>query len=218
SKVTTSPVTVSVALDTASMTKAIGDFAKAYSDMNGYITAQTKYDAATKKAAALQGDRSTLTLQSNLRAVFLGSSSASPMYASLSSIGVQVQADGTLKVDSTKLSAAMANPSEVAKLFSNDSADPNQQGFAVRAKAMADHMTASDGSISTRTQSLRDSIKRNASDQQRLEDRVAMTKARLMKQYTALDTQLGQMSGIGSSLTQSLTALNNLATSIAKGG
>jgi len=216
SKVTTTAVDVNVSLDTASIKKAIGDFAKAYSDMNAYITAQTKYDPATKKAAALQGDRSTLTLQSNLRNVFLGGSSASPMYGTLSSIGVQVQADGTLKVDDAKLSAALANPTEVAKLFSNSSADPNQQGFAVRVQAMADQLIGSSGAITTRTQSLRDSITRNTSQQQELEDRVAMTQARLMKQYTALDTQLGQTSSTGSSLTQSLTALTNLAASIAK--
>jgi flagellar hook-associated protein 2 len=217
-KVTTSPVTVGVSLDTGTLKKAITDFAKAYSDMNGYIKTQTKYDPATKKAATLQGDRATLTLQSNLRGVFLGGSSASPVFGTLSSIGVQIQTDGSLKVDDAKLTAALANPTEVAKLFSSTvSADPDQQGFAVRVKTMADRMIGSSGAITSRTQSLRDSINRNSNDQQKLEDRVALTKARLLKQYNALDTQLGQISGTGSSLTQSLAALTNLSTAIANG-
>ena len=215
SKVTTSPATVGVSLNTAALTSAITSFAKAYSDMNGYITTQTKYDATSQKAAALQGDQSTLTLRSNLRSVYLSSSSASPMYSSLSAIGVQVQADGSLKVDNTKLSAALANPTEVAKLFSNNSADPAQQGFAVRAQALADQMTGSNGSITTHVKALQDSIKRNANDQQTLQDRVALTQTRLMKQYTALDTLLGQTSGIASSLSQALTGLANVNTSIA---
>src|SRR5204862_76744 len=70
-KETTAPVDVRVALDTASLKKGIADFAKAFSDMNTYISAQTKYDAATRKAAALQGDRPTLSVQSTLRNVFL---------------------------------------------------------------------------------------------------------------------------------------------------
>lgn len=219
SKETTSAVTINVGLDTNTLRQAVKDFAKAYSDINGYILSQTKYDATTKKAAALQSDRSTLTLQSNLRSVFLGSNSASPMYASLSAIGVELQSDGSLKVNDTKLTAAMVNPTEVAKLFSSTaSADPAQQGFAVRVKTLASQMIASDGAITMRTQSLRDSIKRNQTDQANLEDRVALTKARLLKQYGALDTQLSQMSGIGSSLTQSLTAIANLSTSIANGG
>ena len=215
-KETTSAVTVTVGLDTATLRKAVTDFAKAYSDINGYITAQTKYDATTKKAAALQGDRPTLTLQSNLRSVFLGSNAASSAFARLSDIGVELQTDGSMKVNDTKLTAALANPTEVAKLFSSTaSADPAQQGFAVRVKALASQLVASDGAITTRTQGLRESITRNQTQQQKLEDRVALTKARLLKQYGALDTQLSQMNGVGSSLTQSLTAISNLSTAIA---
>jgi flagellar hook-associated protein 2 len=215
-KETTSAVTVNVGLDTTTLRKAVSDFAKAYSDISGYITSQTKYDATTKKAAALQGDRPTLTLQSNLRSVFLGSSGASSVFARLSDIGVELQSDGSMKVNDTKLTAALANPTEVAKLFSSTtSADPAQQGFAVRVKALASQLVASDGALTTRTQGLRDSITRNQTQQQKLEDRVALTKARLLKQYGALDTQLSQMSGVGSSLTQSLTAISNLSTAIA---
>ncbi len=215
-KVTTSPASVNVSLDTATLTKAISDFAKAYSDMNGYIKAQTKYDPTTQKAAPLQGDRATLTLQSNLRNVFLGGTGESSMFSTLSSIGMQVQSDGTLKVDNTKLSAALANPTEVAKLFSGtSSSDPGRQGFAVRARDLAATLTASNGAITTRTKSLRDSIQRNSDQQQTLEDRVSLVQARLMKQYTALDTQLSQMTSMSSTLTQSLTALSNLSLSIA---
>ncbi len=217
SKVTTAPVNVSVALDTSSLRKAVSDFAKAYSDMNAYIASQTKYDATTKKAATLQGDRSTLTLQSNLRNVFMGSSSASSTFSTLSDVGLELQPGGSLKVNDAKLTAALANPIELAKLFSSTaSADAAQQGFAVRVKAVAKQLIDSDGAISTRTQGLRDSIARNATQQQRLEDRVALTKARLLKQYSALDVQLSQMQGVGSSLTQALAGLTSLNTAISK--
>ncbi|HEX6707077.1 MAG TPA: flagellar filament capping protein FliD [Albitalea sp.] len=219
SKETTSPVEVKVAQDTATIKKAIGDFAKAFSDMNGYITAQTKYDATTKKAAALQGDRGTLALQSNLRSLFLDNSSASLVYSRLSDIGLELQADGSMKVNDTKLSAALANNSaEVTKLFSSTaSADSAEQGFAVRAKALAAKLVASDGSITTRTQSLRDSITRNQKDQDRLEKRVALVQARLTKQYGSLDTLMSQISTTNSSLTQSLKALAAQSEAIAKG-
>lgn len=214
-KVTATPVDVSVALDAATLRKAVTDFAKAYSDMNGYITAQTKYDATTKKSAALQGDRSTLTLQSNLRGIFLSSSAASSTFARLSDVGLEIQPDGSLKVNDAKLTSALANPTEVGKLFtSTASADTAQQGFAVRIKALGKQLIDSDGAISTRTKGLRDSIERNQTQQQRLEDRVALTKARLLRQYSALDTQLSQISGVGSSLTQSLAGLASMNNSI----
>jgi len=56
-KETTSATEVKVALDVGTIKKAVSDFAKAFSDMNTYISQQTKYDATTKKAAPLQGDR-----------------------------------------------------------------------------------------------------------------------------------------------------------------
>lgn len=218
-KVTTSPSTVNVAMDTATLKKAVSDFAKTYSDMASYIATQTKYDATTKKAGALQGDRSTLTIQNTLKSMILGTSAASSTFARLNDIGVEMQKDGTLKVNDAKLSAALASkPAEVAKLFSNNPPGYSEgQGFAVRAKALATAMTSSDGSITTHTKSLRDAITRNATDQQKLEERVAITQARLNKQYTNLDTLMSSISGQNSSLTQSLAALANLSKSIASG-
>ncbi|MFL6665152.1 MAG: flagellar filament capping protein FliD [Rhizobacter sp.] len=218
-KETTAPVDVRVALDTASLKKGIADFAKAFSDMNTYISAQTKYDAATKKAAALQGDRPTLSVQSSLRNVFLDASSASASFARLSDIGLSLQTDGTLKVNDTKLAAALANPNEVARLFSSTtSSDPNEQGFAVRVKSLASQLIASGGAITTHTKALRDSIARNSAQQTRLEQRVAAMQERLTKQYAGLDTTIAQTKSVNSTLTQSLAMLQAQSESIAKNG
>jgi flagellar hook-associated protein 2 len=219
-KETTSPVEVKVQQDITSLKKAIADFAKAFSDINGYITQQTKYDAASKKAAALQGDRSTLTLQSNLRTLFLDSSSASLVYSRLSDIGMELQADGSMKVNDAKLSAALAaQPAEVAKLFTSTvSTDSAEHGFAVRAKALAAQLIGSDGAITTRTKGLRDSIARNQHEQDRLEKRVALIQQRLSKQYGALDTMMSRINTTNSSLTQALDALRAQSEAIAKNG
>jgi flagellar hook-associated protein 2 len=218
-KETTSATDVKVALDVGTIKKAISDFAKAFSDMNTYISQQTKYDATTKKAAPLQGDRPTLTVQSNLRRLFTDSSSASSAYARLSDVGLELQTDGSMKVNDTKLSAALANnPAEVSKLFgSTTSSDPNEQGFAVRAKSLASQLIASDGAITTRTKGLRDNVARNQSQQQTLENRVALVQARLTKQYAALDTLMSHMNSTNSSLTQALTGIAATSAAIAKG-
>lgn len=211
---------VKVQQDTATLKKAITDFAKAFSDINGYITQQTKYDATTKKAAALQGDRGTLALQSGLRSLFLDNSSASLVYSRLSDIGLEIQTDGSMKVNDSKLSAALsANPAEVAKLFtSTAAADSAEHGFAVRAKALASQLVASDGAITTRTKSLRDSVTRNQTQQQKLEARVALTQARLTKQYAQLDTMMSQINATNSSLTQALQGLAAQTEAITKNG
>lgn len=214
-KVSATPVDISVALDTSSQRKALADFAKAYSDANAYITKETKYDATTKKAGALQGDRVTLGLQSSLRAIFMDNSSASTAFTRLSDAGLQIQADGSLKINDAKLTAALNNPTELAKLFSATADDPKAQGFAVRVKNLADQLLSTDGTITSRTKGLRDSVKRNEDRQLALEKRVEMSKQRLLKQYTALDVSLSQINGIGSSLTQSLKSLASLGDAIA---
>ena len=217
-KVTTAPVEVKVALDTATIKKAISDFAKAFTDINGYITTQTKYDAVTKRGAALQGDRPTLTLQNNLRSVFLDNSSASLVFSRLSDVGLQIQGDGSMKVNDAKLTAALANPTELAKVFSSTlSTDAAEQGFAVRVKSLASQLVASDGAITTRSKGMRESITRNATQQQKLEARVALTEQRLLKQYATLDTVIAQISATNSSLSQSLTALASQSRAIARG-
>ena len=77
-------------------------------------------------------------------------------------------------------------------------------------------MLGSDGAITTHTKGLRASIQRNADEQQTLEDRVAMTQARLQKQYSALDSLMSQITSENSSLTQSLVGLSNLSATLYK--
>lgn len=207
SKTTTAAVGVTVGLDTTAQRKAVNDFAKAYSEMSQYIAQQTKYDASNKKAAALQGDSSTLSLQSTLRNAITGSSTASSVFSRLSDIGLEMQTDGTLKVNDTKLSSALQKPTELAKLFNATANESAAQGFGVRFKTLGDQLVSSDGLISSRTKGLRERVTRNEAEQQRYEARVSMIQQRLLKQYTALDVQLGRIKGEQSALTQSLQAL-----------
>ncbi|MES2959469.1 MAG: flagellar filament capping protein FliD [Pseudomonadota bacterium] len=203
SKVTTSAVQVTVGNDTASLKKGISDFVSAFNDISKYLSAQTKYDEATKVAGALQGDRSAVGLQNRLRSVLQQTSPASEAYDRLGDLGLELQRDGTIKLDNAKLDAAMADPAEVARAFST-----LQTGFGQRFKALADSVLGTDGLMSTRTSGLRDSIARNDKDQQRLEDRVARVQARLLKQYSALDTSLNQLNGLGSFVQQQITNWN----------
>ena len=211
SKVTTSPVEVRVGLDTESMKKAINDFVKAYNDINKYIADQTKYNADTKTAATLQGDRSTLSLQSQLRQMVTGISGASGVFQRISDLGLQVQSDGSLKVNDTKLSDAIANNrSELSLAFSrNDAANPANNGFAVRMKALTASLTGSDGLVSTRTDGLRQTIRRNELQAEKYEARVALVEQRLLRQYSALDTSLSQLNGLNAYVSQQVTAWNN---------
>ncbi|HMO47093.1 MAG TPA: flagellar filament capping protein FliD [Rubrivivax sp.] len=208
-KVTTAPVLVEARPDSESMRKALDTFVKAYNDLNTLIVEQTKYDAASKTAGVLQGDSAAVAMRSQMRSLLGGSSGASAMFSRLADVGFDVQSDGSIKLDETKLANGLANLGEMKKLFAaSDPLDASNNGIAVRLRTLADQLLGVDGSISTRSEGLRKRIELNGDRQERLEDRVAMTEKRLRAQYTALDTQMASLTSLSNYVTQQLAALN----------
>jgi flagellar hook-associated protein 2 len=202
-KPTASPLQVTLGTDTATLRKGITDFVSAYNEVNKYLATQTKYDESSKVAGALQGDRAAVGLQGRLRSLLQQTSTASATYPRLSDLGLEVQRDGSIKVNDSKLDAALANAAEVANAFST-----LETGFGSRFKALADGVVGTEGLLTNRAAGLRESIKRNEKDQQRLEDRVARVQARITRQYSALDKSLNQLTGLGNYVDQQITNWN----------
>jgi flagellar hook-associated protein 2 len=207
---TTTPVTITTAADKEGIRKKVEAFVSAYNDVNKELAAQTKYDAASKTAGALQGDSAAVGLRAALRGTLLGSSAASATFTRLADIGFDVQQDGSIKLDSKKLDNALANLPELKKLFSaSDTVVTANNGFATLVRTMADTALGVDGSIASRSEGLRDRISRNEKRQAELERRVAQTETRLRKQYTALDAKMGELQGLSNYVAQQVTLLNN---------
>lgn len=209
-KVTSGAVDVSVTQDTDSMKKAISAFTSAYNNLNSLIKEQTKYDATTKKAGTLQGDSAAISIQSRMRAILSQTSGASSVYGQLSQIGISIDAAGALSVNSTKLDSALsANLGEVKKLFANlDSGNAANNGFGQRFNTLATEVTSFEGTLSTRTSGLQKRLSDNTKRQAELEDRVALFQARLTKQYNSLDTQMSNLNGLSSYVSQQIAAMN----------
>jgi flagellar hook-associated protein 2 len=198
-----------VVQDSASMKKSLQAFADAYNAVATLITTQTKYDAATKRGGPLQGDSAAVGLQRQLRSLAGASSGASSTFARLTDIGLGTDASGQMVVSSSKLDNALANPTELKKLLaSSDLLVPANNGLARQFRTLADSMLSIDGSLATRSDGLRHRLDLNKTQQERLNDRIAMTEKRLRAQYTALDTQLGKLNGLSSYVTQQIAQFN----------
>ena len=144
-----------------------------------------------------------------MRTLLNVASGASATFGRLSDVGLQVQRDGTLKVDSGKLDSATANLTELKKAFANaDAGNSANDGFARRYANLATQVLGSDGSLTTRTEGLRTRITRNGEDQANLSDRVERFRARLVAQYTVLDGNLSKLNALSSYVTQQMNALN----------
>jgi len=206
---TAGPVTIDVAADTETLKKTLTEFATAYTELSKLIVTDTKYDATAKKAGALQGDSAIVGLQNRLRSMLGASSGASTAYARLSDVGFEMQQDGSLTVNSTKLDKAIANLSELKALFSNSSlTDANLDGFGKRFRVVASDILGIDGALTSRTTGLNDKLKRNQTSQDRMEERLAQTQKRLEKQYSMLDAKLGTLNGLSTYVTNQVAQWN----------
>jgi flagellar hook-associated protein 2 len=196
--------------DTAALKKSVDDYVTAFNESIKLLRQQTSYDPATKQAGPLQADPSGKAMLMQLRSQFTADGGVSSAFRRPSDVGLSLNTDGTVKVDAAKLSAALANGSELQKLFGNvDSVNPAKQGIANRLQGWLKLSLDGEGTVPSRTQSLQELVRSNKEAQARLEDRVTRTEARLTRQYTALDTRMGQLSGLASYVSQQMTMLNN---------
>lgn len=207
-RVTSAPVDLDVSRDTATIKKTITDFANAYNDMVKLVREQTAYNEDSKTAGALQGDRTAVGLLNRLRSVAGGSSGAAAGFSRLADIGLDPQRDGSLKIDATKLDAALGRLSELKDFFARDDTGTANDGFATMLRQFADLSVGTDGALSTKTASL--TARMSAMDKQatRMEDRLDATEERLRAQYTQLDTNMASLNALQTYISQQITQWN----------
>lgn len=209
SQVTTAPVDVSVSADTATMKKSVQDFVTAYNAINDLLSASTKYDDATKKAGALQGDSTTVGLQNALRSMMGATATGAGAFQRLADIGIDMKRGGKLEVSESKLDAALKNPQALKAMFAtNAGAGADSNGLAVKVKSFASQMLSFEGLLENKASALGASVKRNTSDQERVNDRAAVVEKRLRAQYTALDAKMGSLTALNSYIAQQVTQWN----------
>ncbi len=206
-KETTAPVTLTIAKDTATVRKNIEAFVKAYNEINNILNEATKYDAATKTGGLLQGDSTTLSLQSALRAAVQSVSTGSSLFQRLSDVGIGALRGGNLEIDSTKLGKALENMDELKALFSTTTPG-NAEGIGLRLKGLAQTLLASDGYFKRKDESLKRSLDNNARDQTRVNEKATRIETALNRRYSALDVQLTSLNSLNSYLTQQITQWN----------
>ncbi len=204
---------VAVSADSENVKKAIQAFADSYNELAKNISEQTRFDPTSRQSGPLQGDSAVGSIQRQLRGLISSPSGASSSFSRLSDVGLQLQRDGTLSFNATKLDTALTNPAELKKAFSNvDGGNSNNNGFARRYADLATQVLGTDGTLTTRTQSLQKMLSQNSDAQARLNDRVDRFQQRLVQQYTALDGNLSRLNALSSSVTQQLSKLSAISS------
>lgn len=201
------PITMTVSEDVTPAVKNVNDFVAAYNALNKTLADLTKYDAATKTAGLFQGDSSVVGLQNVLRNM-LGSSSEGGTYQRLSDVGLERQLDGSLTINTAKLGAAANNGTALQQLFTVNNNNPLTDGFALKFKALGRGVLNSAGLVTTKSKALQDALASNTKEQTKVNDHAALVEARLRKQYSALDSQMGKLTALNAYVAQQVTLWN----------
>lgn len=199
------PVTINVGVDNDAIANSINAFVTAYNKLNSTVRNLGKYGGSTDGSGngALIGDSTLRYVATQIRQNTTGTvSSASGDYNSLTMIGVSVNKDGVMSLDSSKLKTALAaNFQSVSDVFSST------DGVATRLASKLSGLLQSGGSIDSQQTSLNKTISKLDDRKDDVNVRFERVQAALQKQFIAMDSAVGQFKNTGSFLTNWINSL-----------
>ena len=202
-----SSVNMSVREDVTGAVRNVQDFVTAYNALAANLSDLTKYDATTKTASLFQADSSVVGLQNLLRNM-LGSVSNGSTYKRMNEVGIERQLDGSLSVNIIKLSAAANNGTELQKLFTTDNKNAATNGFALKFSNFAKGAISTGGVVTSKAAALGKELVQNGAEQTRVNEKAALTEARLRKQYSALDAKMANLNALNAYVSQQVATWN----------
>lgn len=181
------PVLISVQPDTTQAGEALTSFVNAYNAVIGSINDQYTLNSNGQEGV-LAGDSMLRSLQSSLLSMATTSVSGAGQYINLQSLGIEMQNDGTLEINSANLSKALSsNFSDVRTFF--QSATGWGQSVGTQLLHLTDPtlgpVAADINGLTQTSKSLGDQIKN-------FEVRMATVQSQLTTQYQSLSTLLQQ--------------------------
>lgn len=190
-----SSTSISVSKNTGKATDTVQSFVDQYNNVMNFLDGKTEYDEEKEKGAILQGDPTAIRLQSKLREMVTSQIKDSGTYKALNQIGVEVDRDGVMSFDSTKMKEALDElPEEVMNLFRGESDDEGYDGMAVRMDSYLDQlMQTNTGLIPRRIDFFDNRIDNLNDDIEDVERRVETTRERYVEQFTAMEEALARM-------------------------
>lgn len=190
------PVSLTVGRDFSAADSAVSAFVKAYNDLNN------AFATATAKGAVLQGDGSVIGVQENLRSILISPFGTNLLSsATLSSLGVTVQRDGSLQFDQTKLDAALT--SDPTGTFGT----LTKAGAAVT--TLANNALGVDGLFQASTAGINRQIADLDARRTTFQSHLTEVEQRYREQFAALDAMISSMNQTSTFLQQQFYTLPN---------
>lgn len=223
-------VTVTVTRDTQKIEDAVFQFVTTFNDAIGRINDYDSFDVDTEQRGPLLGNSTTARLRSALYRVAQGlATGVETQYQRLSQVGIRIGAEGVLTFDKEKFREAYENdPQAVENLFAafkgtttttkeiapGVTVNVTEQTFTVLGfgdlfDQLLDGLTNSiDGTMTLADQVFQDQIDLTKSRIDAFDVRLEARRARLERQFVAMETALAQLHGMNNAL---LSLSGNLA-------
>jgi flagellar hook-associated protein 2 len=183
------PVTVSVAADTSQATQTINSFVSAYNTVVNDINSQFTLDANAQEGP-LAGNSGLRSLQSQLLSAISYSVSGTGQYVNLQSLGIEMQDNGTLQVNSKVFTDAITNHYQDFQNFFQ-SLSPQGLGnfFGNQMTQMTD---PTEGPIAAAVTGLQQTNQSLTGDINDFEARMTSLQQQLTQEYSAVNATLEQ--------------------------
>ncbi|PXW22412.1 flagellar filament capping protein FliD [Paraburkholderia caballeronis] len=193
------PVTQTLTLvnDTSASTTAINNFVSAY---NNYVTTAaslSSYNQSTSTAGPLLGDSMTNGITNGLASLISSGITSGGKTYSLSSIGLNLQPDGTISVDDDTLQNALSTNSSALTAVFNP-----LNGIGAKLDLFMTPYTQASGMIDQRTSTLNADLSDLQDQSTQLTDYQNALTAQYNAQFTALNNLMTQMQNNTQYLTQ----------------
>jgi len=197
-------VNVSVSPDTSTAESAINSFVSAWNTVVGDLNTEFAVPADGSSAAPLESDSTLRNIQSQLLSAITYSISGNNGYVNLASIGLNMNDDGTISVDSTTLDNALAtNSANVQTLMQGAS------GFATNLSNVLNLVTdPTQGLITLDLQGMSQTNQDLTNQINDMESSLTTEQQNLTAQYDQMQVALQEMPQIQSEITQQLAGLS----------
>lgn len=205
---TTAPAQIGVAVDKTAIKAKIQAFQDAYNKINSDLKTYTAYNAASKTGGPLLGDATTTGLQGMLRSLIGATGPATSTIGRLSDLGLQIQADGSLSTNSTKLDAALQDPKNVKEFFSASTGNAAGDGIAKRIYDFAFAALGVGGSVTAHSAGFQKSIDQNTKAIDKFNSHIADYQKQLLARYTQLDTSMAKLNSLSTFVNAQVTQWN----------
>lgn len=190
--------TLTLANNTGSVQTAITAFVTAYNNLQSTENNLSAFNVAAKTQSALTGDPTLRNIQTHIRAQ-LNTPQPGGTLTMLSDIGVAFQKDGTLAIDSAKLTAALnSNMSGVQNLFSSAS---GSTGLGAQLSTLITGFSDMGGALQSATDGVNKTLRSLATQIASAQSVADDTIARYKLQFNQLDVLMSSMKSTSSYLT-----------------